>query len=72
MAITDGSGLSFASQQTNGTAVVVNGATVAVDHAVQFSCDAASAVSGDLIQVTVTCSTTASQTIKGTVFIKVI
>lgn len=71
VAMESGTGLTFSSEQTNASAVVINDVTVPIAHAVQVSCDAASATVGRYTLV-VTCSTSASQTVKGEVIVQVV
>jgi hypothetical protein len=61
----DTADLSFSGETANGVALTINGVTVAINHAVQFVVNAANAVAGEHYLVEVTCSTSASQTVKG-------
>lgn len=67
-----GTDLTLASKVVSTGALTINGATVGIGEAVQFTCAATGATSGKLYSITIVCGTDASQTVSGSVRVKVL
>ena len=64
--------LTLGSKAVSTTSLTINGTTVITGRAIQFTCDATSATKGKTYTIKIVCGTDASQTVSGSVKVKII